>query len=435
MTFAAGRGPQCVYGRSMKILRSSLAASLALGLSLVVTVQAQAQTPQSQQQAGSPAQSLPIQGDPIAAFLQPLVNNHTIAGAVTLVASKDRIVYLQPVGHRDLASRSPMAADAMFWIASTSKPMTATAVMMLVDEGKISLDDPVEKYLPEFKGQMVKSAQPASTPGAPNTQAPPQLVPAVHPILVREILSHTSGLPFKSAAQPGALDLLPLKGAVKSFASEPLLFQPGTSYSYSNEGLNTAARILEVVTGMPYEQFMQERLFTPLGMKDTTFWPTPEQIDRLAKSYHLDTATKDLAGQPVDQLTYPLDDRQHRFPMPAGGLFSTAKDVSIFCQMILNGGELNGRRYLSEASLHAMTTEENHGLGKTSYGFGWSISATGFGHGGAYKNVMEIDPAKGRILIFMVQQNGPWGTADGDGIVPSLEWLSDAVVASAPTAP
>jgi len=165
-------------------------------------------------------------------------------------------------------------------------------------------------------------------------------------------------------------------------------------------------------------------------MKDTTFWPTPEQIGRIAKSYRLDATTKDLAEQNVDQLTYPLNDRQHRYPMPAGGLFSTAADVSIFCRMILNGGVLDGRRYISQASLHAMTTEQSGGLNKSSYGFGWAVSANGFGHGGAYKNAMEIDVAKGRILIFMVQQAGPWGTADGDGIVSNLERLSDDVVAS-----
>jgi CubicO group peptidase (beta-lactamase class C family) len=371
--------------------------------------------------------------DPIEAYLQPLVNNHTIAGGVTLVATKDRTVYLKPIGYRDLTSKAPMPADAMFWIASTSKPMTVTAVMMLVDEGKIHLDDPVEKYLPEFKGQLVQVANPASptgTTGAKVSQAPPQLVPAIHPILIREILSHTSGLPFRSAAQPGALDLLPLKDAVKSFASEPLLFQPSTNYSYSNEGINTAARVIEVVTGMPYEQFMQERLFTPLGMKDTTFWPTTAQIGRLAKSYRMDKLTQNLVEQPIDQLTYPLDDRHHRYPMPAGGLFSTASDVSIFCHMILNGGVLDDKRYISQASIREMTSEQNGGLGKTSYGFGWSISASGFGHGGAYKNAMEINVAKGYILVFMVQQNGPWGTAEGEGIEPNLERLSDAIAAS-----
>ncbi len=371
--------------------------------------------------------------DAVQSYLQPLVDNHTIAGAVTLVATKDHILYLKAVGYRDLAMKIPMPVNAEFWIASTSKPMTATALMMLVDEGKVNLDDPVEKYLPEFKGQMVKLAPANSAHGAqtaPATPQTPQLVAANHPILVREILSHTSGLPFRSTAQPGALDLLSLKDAVHSFAAEPLIFQPGTSYSYSNEGLNTAARIIEVVTGVPYEQFMQQRLFDPLGMVDTTFWPNSEQISRIAIDYKLDASTKDLVASPISQLTYPLNDKQHRFAMPAGGLFSTAADVSKFCQMILNGGTLNGKRYISAAALHEMTIRQNGGLGGSDYGFGWGISKDGFGHGGANKDDMEIDAATGRILILMVQQDGPWGTPAGDGIGSTLKRLANELAAT-----
>jgi CubicO group peptidase (beta-lactamase class C family) len=377
-----------------------------------------AQTPQNSTDAA--------QADAIASYLQPLAANHTFAGAVVLVATKDRVVYVKAVGYRDLASKSPMAANDLFWIASTSKPMTATALMMLVDEGKVNIDDPVEKYLPEFHGQMVNVAK----PGPDGKAGQPTLVPANHPILVREILSHTSGLPFKSNAQPGALDTLPLKDAVRSFAAEPLKFQPFTDYSYSNEGLNTAARIIEVVSGMPYEQFMQQRLFDPLGMNDTTFWPSKEQIARLATSYKFDEKAKELVSMPIDQLTYPLDDRQHRYPMPAGGLFSTAEDVSKFCQMILNGGMLNGRRYISVNALRQMTSVQNGGLGGSDYGFGWGVSSDGMGHGGAYNNAMEISRTKGRILIFMVQQNGQFGTAEGKTIIKSLEPLADSVAAS-----
>jgi CubicO group peptidase (beta-lactamase class C family) len=372
----------------------------------------------------------PVEGkmpDAIHTYLQPLVEDRTFAGAVTLIATKDLIVYLKAVGFRDYSARAPMTTDSLFWIASTSKPMTATALMMLVDEGKVSLDDPVEKYLPEFKGQMVRqrkadAAHDAQKSSIPAT--PPVLVPANHPIRVREILSHTSGLPFKSTAQPGALDLLPLKEAVRSFAAEPLEFQPGTDYAYSNEGLNTAARIIEVVSGIPYEQFMQERLFTPLGMKDTTFWPTTEQLQRLAKTYKADERTKDLIELPINQLTYPLDDRQHRHPMPAGGLFSTAEDVLKFCQMILNGGTLNGKQYISTKSLHEMTSRQNGGLGGKEYGLGWTVSKDSIGHGGAFKNGMEIWVAEGRILIFMVQQDGPWGSLAGEAIMPTLERIS-----------
>lgn len=370
------------------------------------------------------------QQDAIQSYLQPLVSNHTIAGAVTLVSDRNRVVYLKTTGFRDLAAQTPMPSDAMFWIASVSKPMTATALMMLVDAGKVSLDDPVEKYLPEFKGQMVMQAPATAAKSGSEAAKPSQLVVANHPILVREILSHTSGLPFKSQAQPGALDLLPLKDAVKSFAAEPLRFQPDTDSLYFNEGLNTAARIIEVVSGIPYERFMQERFFESLGMNDTTFWPNAEQIGRLAKTYRLDAKSKDLSEMQIDQLTYPLDDREHRYPMPAGGLFSTAVDVGKFCRMILNGGTLNGRRYISPESLHQMTSRQNGGLGGSDYGFGWSVMKDSFGHGGAYKNAINIDPASGRTLVFMVQQSGPWGTAAGDGIVGTLKELANKLVAA-----
>jgi CubicO group peptidase (beta-lactamase class C family) len=394
-------------------------------LALVVTLLS---CPLSVQAQGPDSTERP---DAIRSYLQPLLDNHTIAGAVTLVATRDRILYLQSEGYRDLSERATMPVNAMFWIASTSKPMTVTAFMMLVDEGKVSLNDPVEKYLPEFHGQMVKVAnddkakdgQVAS--GSPRSS---QLMAASHPILVREILSHTSGLPFKSSAQPGALDTLSLKDSVLSFAAAPLIFQPGTSYSYSNEGINIAARIIEVVSGMPYEKFMQERLFDPLGMNDTTFWPDAKQIARLAETYKLDPNTKDLVKVRISQLTYPLNDRQRRFPMPAGGLFSTAADVSKFCQMILNGGALNGVRYISPASLHAMTSVQNGGMEKNEYGFGWGISKSGFGHGGANKNAMDIDTTLGRIFIFMVQQDGPWGTPAGDAMTPALERFADDLV-------
>ena len=362
-------------------------------------------------------------------YLQPLVADGTLAGAVTLVSDKINTIYVKASGYRDLTSRAPMASNDLFWIASTSKPMTVTAFMMLVDEGKINVNDPVEKYLTEFKGQLVKTKSNDTANPGPTGSKNLELVPASHPILVREILSHTSGLPFKSAAQPGALDTLPLKEAVKSFAAEPLNFQPGTAYAYSNEGINTAARIIEVVTGMPYEKFMQQRLFTPLGMTDTTFWPNAEQIQRLAKTYKVDPQTKELKEIPINQLTYPLDDRTHRYPMPAGGIFSTAEDVAKFCRMILNGGAIDGRRYISVQALHTMTSEQNSGLGGSSYGFGWGVSKTGFGHGGAFRNAMEIDTVKGRILIFMVQQDGTWGTSAGDAITPTLEKIADDLVA------
>ena len=260
-----------------------------------------------------------------------------MAGAVALVANKDRVLSIESVGFKDIESGDKMSNDVIFWIASQSKGMTATAVLILVDEGKISLNDPVEKYLPEFRSQMVI---------AERDDQHVLLRKPSHPITIREVLSHVSGLPFKSAIEDPTLDGLPLAVAVRSYAMTPLETEPGTHYQYSNAGINTAARIIEVVTGTKYEDFMQSRLFDPLGMKDTTFWPNEEQISRLAKSYRPDSTKKNLVEFPLSQLLSPLNDKNRRFPMPAGGLFSTARDTATFCQMLLNEGELNGQRYL-----------------------------------------------------------------------------------------
>ncbi len=297
---------------------------------------------------------------PLAKVIEPYIDNHEIAGAVVLIANRDRVLDRETIGYADLADHRSMRSDDMFWIASMSKAMTAAAVMMLVDEGKISLDDPVQMYLPEFKGQMVSAAPDAdpafaaSAPPGPAQKAPVKLEPLQHPITIREILSHTSGLSFSSKRESGALDLLPLKTAVESYAAEPLQSQPGEKYSYSNEGVNTAGRIVEVVSGMPYEDFLEQRLFLPLGMKDTTFWPSDDQVKRLARSYE----SGSLREVPIDQLTYPLSDHARRFPIPAGGLFSTADDVARFCQMMLNNGTFQGKRYLSEESVRLITTKE-----------------------------------------------------------------------------
>ena len=290
----------------------------------------------------------------LSAAVQPFVDKHELAGAVMLVADKDKVLALESAGYADVAARKEMPANALFWIASQSKPITATALMLLVDEGKVNVDDPVEKYLPEFKGQKVKigTAEP---------------VDPVHPITVKNILSHTSGLPFSSAMEKPTLDLFPLSERVKSYAAAPLIFQPDSKYQYANAGINTAARIIEVVSGMPYEKFMDERIFKPLGMSDTTFWPSDEQVARLAKSYKPNAAKNDLEECPVTQLHYPLTDHTVRFPMPAGGLFSTAHDLSQFYRMLLNGGQLDGKRILSEASLKQMTSRQTPAALKDNY--------------------------------------------------------------------
>ena len=346
--------------------------------------------------------------DSASAILQPYVDRHELAGAVALVADRDKILSIDAVGFADVAAGTAIRTDSLFWIASQSKGITATAVMMLVDEGKVSLDDPVEKYLPEFRGQMVV----AEKDNDHVLLRKPQ-----HPVTIREVLSHVSGLPFKSAIEEPTLDGLPLAAAVRSYAMTPLQTEPGTHYQYSNAGINTAARIIEVVTGTKYEDFMDERLFKPLGMKNTTFWPNDEQVSRLAKSYRPNQEKNNLQEFPLGQLISPLTDRHHRFPMPAGGLFSTAQDTAIFCQMLLNGGTLNGRRYISESALHELTTRQTPESVPNSYGLGLAVGSDWFGHGGAYATNMEVQTVKGLVIIWMVQHGGYPGNgnkAQGD---------------------
>ena len=335
-------------------------------------------------------------GGRLASAIEPYVDRHELAGAVMLVASKDKILDLETVGYSDVKAKKPLAPDELFWIASQTKPMTVTALMMLVDEGKVNVEDPVEKYLPEFKNQMLAVERDAEHV---------LLRKPAHAMKVREILSHTSGLPFKSPVEEPTLDLMPLRDAVRSYTLVPLEYEPGTRYQYSNAGINTAGRIIEVVSGMPYERFLQERLFRPLGMKDTTFWPTSSQLKRLAKSYKPDASKLGLEETSVTQLKYPLNDPT-RQPMPAGGLFSTARDVARFCQMVLNGGEFEGKRYLSPEAVRQMTRKQTGENVKEGYGFGWSTDGKIFGHGGAYATNMEIDSERGLILVWMVQHAG-----------------------------
>ena len=338
--------------------------------------------------------SLPAAEPSVSIALQPFVENGSLAGAVTVVANKDKVLSLETVGFMDVGAKQAMKTDSLFWIASMSKPITGTALMLLVDEGQVKLDDPIEKYLPEFKELQVAVANSAEL------KKPSRLV------TVRDVMSHTSGMPFKSAKEQPTLDGLSLKVAVLSYAATPLQSEPGAKYQYSNAGINTGARIIEVVSGMSYEDFMDQRLFKPLGMKDTTFWPNEEQVSRLAKPYKPSADKTKLEETTISQLTYPLSKRDNRYPMPAGGLFSTGADVATFCRMLLNGGELNGKRYLSEAAIKTMISKQTGDAVKDGYGIGWSTNGMTFGHGGALATNMTIEPQRGLITVWLVQHAG-----------------------------
>ena len=201
--------------------------------------------------------------------MQPFVDKNEVAGVVTLVGSPDGVVSLEAIGRRDVEKDLPMRSDTLFRIASMTKPITAIGIMMLVDEGKLAVDDPVEKHLPEFRGQMLVAEQSGDTV---------TLKKPSRPITLRDLLTHTSGLP--GAPPPGLAELYAkrnhtLAEAVMAYSQRPLNFEPGSKWAYCNVGIDTLGRVIEVVSGQPYETFLKERLFDPLGMADTTFYPSP----------------------------------------------------------------------------------------------------------------------------------------------------------------
>ena len=346
------------------------------------------------------APALALAADPrITASVRRFVDHNEVAGVVTLVVTRDRVLDLQAVGQADLAKGTPMRADTVFWIASMTKPVTATAVMMLQDEGKLSVEDPVGKYVPELKDLKTKDGRAAN-------------------LTLRHLLTHTSGLGEASSEQSRKAEKL--ADLIPHYAAQPVRFQPGSRWEYSQSSINTLGRIVEVVSGRPFQDFLQERLFGPLGMKDTTFYLSAEQLSRLATSYER-TADGQLKEKAVFILEgHPPHSRQ-RYPAANGGLFSTAPDYGRFCQMILNEGQLDGRRYLRPETVKQMCglqTPESIKTGFTEgngWGFGWCVvrhpqgvteklSPGSFGHGGAYGTQAWIDPVTGVAYILMTQR-------------------------------
>lgn len=357
-------------------------------------------------------QSLPAGGPSIREAMEAFVKEGSLSGAVTLLYHKGEVVSREAVGYQDIASKTPMTMDSLFWIASMTKPITALAVMMLQDEGKLSLDEPVMTYLPEFKGQMLLKEK---------TAEQQILVKPARPVTIRDLLTHTSGLVGKSPLDGEALDVLMLKEAVITYALTPLQFEPGSKWSYCNPGINTLGRLVEVVSGQEYARFLEERIFRPLRMDSTTFWPDEQQVRRLATSYKQTEDGKGLEPTTIRYLTPPFSSTK-RAPLAAGGLFSTAGDLLKLYTMLLNGGELDGKRYLSEESLRQMTRNQTGnlkagftdgivmGLGfqvvREPVGVTATLSPGTFGHGGAHGTQGWIDPVSKTISIMLIQRAG-----------------------------
>jgi len=342
----------------------------------------------------------------VGAAMDGMIARNEIAGAVTVVVTKKGVVHLESSGFADVASKRPMSEDTLFWIASMTKPVTAVAVLMLQDEGKLKASDPVAKYLPEFAALKTPSGKPAN-------------------LTVSQILTHVSGL--GEASGPSAQKARTLADLVPIWMAAPMQFEPGSKWSYCQSGINAAGRVVEVVSGKSFDAFLQERLFDPLGMKDTTFYPTDEQRKRLVTAYARNKDTGMLEAVPPRPEFGPRD----RPPQGNGGLYSTAPDYARFCRMLLLGGTVDGRQYLSTEAMGYLSTPQTGDLptgffqseafGKRGAHYGWGLgtcvlrtphegvaamlSPGTFGHGGAWGTQAWIDPVKGAAYVLMVQRS------------------------------
>jgi CubicO group peptidase (beta-lactamase class C family) len=361
-----------------------------------------------------------------------------VAGAVALVARRGKIVHFEAQGMADIDGRKLMMKDSIFRLASMSKPITAVAVMMMLEEGKIRLTDRVSAFIPGFKDMKVAVAKgttdkpvqvPAFGRGGP-PPAPPEfdLVPAAREITVKDLLTHTSGLMSGGVSGSQQATVAPRSSAdtlanyIPKLAQTPLDFQPGTLWRYSGlYGFDVLARIVEIVSGEPYDQFLQQHLFTPLGMKDTGFAPTPERMARVATVYQ--RGPNGLA--PAANANQLLSGT---YFSASGGLMSTAEDYLQFAQMLVNGGTLNGKRYLSPRTVELMTSNQtgdmvNGQFGRPAHGMGFAlgvqvwldpvaadrrVSPGSFGWEGAYGTHQVMDPSEKMVEIIMMQgASGP----------------------------
>ena len=341
----------------------------------------------------------------VSAAMRKAVENGEIAGAVTVVVTKDRVLHCDATGLADIGRKEPMTPDSLFWIASMTKPVTAVAVLMLQDEGKLKVTDPVAKYIPEFAGLKTPSGQPAN-------------------LTIVQLLTHTSGLgeaPREAASKARTLaDVIPL------FLAAPRQYEPGAKWSYTQSGINVASRIVEIVSGLSFDVFLQKRIFDPLGMKNTTFYPSQKPGVQRVVAYRKNPTTSKLeAASPPSG----FGDEGHP-PYGNGGLFSTGPDYARFCQMLLAGGRLGGKRYLSPEAMKLLTTVQTGDLptgffqspqfGSHGTNYGWGIgtcilraphpgvvamlSPGSFGHGGAWGTQAWVDPVRGVAFILMVQR-------------------------------
>jgi CubicO group peptidase (beta-lactamase class C family) len=341
----------------------------------------------------------------VSEAMRTAVANQQVSGAVTVVATREKVVHCEATGLADIARGEPMRPDSLFWIASMTKPVTAVSLLMLQDEGKLTVSDRVAKFIPEFAGLKTPSGKPAD-------------------LTIAQLMSHTSGLGeadrTASSRAHTLADLIPL------FLAAPMQFEPGTQWRYTQSGINTAARIVEIASGMPFDDFVQKRILDPLSMKNTTFYPTRKPSAHLVGAYSKNRSNGALEAVPSSG---SIGVEGHP-PLGNGGLFSTGPDYARFCRMLLAGGSFEGKQYLSPEAFRLLTTLQTGDLptgffqsaqfGNYGTNYGWGIgtcvlraphpgvaamlSPGTFGHGGAWGTQAWIDPVRGAAYILMIQR-------------------------------
>lgn len=335
----------------------------------------------------------------IPARMQEFVAAGKVAGMVTLVGRSGGVVDLKATGYFDLDSKTPLRTDHIFQIHSMTKPIVAIGILMLAEEGKLSISDPVEKHLPEFRTLREK-------------------------ITLLQLLTHTAGMPLNPPPGIGELHGAlhkPLADVALVYSQTPPGYPPGSKWQYSNGGIAVLARILEVHSGMRFEEFLAQRIFEPVGMKDSYIFPPKEKWGRMPTAYIL------RDGKPLKYTDDPLGEGAMKYragakySLPEGGVYSTASDLFLLYQALLRDGKAaNGFRLLSPASVRLMRTVQTGDLPTNGPGMGWGLGCSvvrpGFspmgmspgtyGHGGRYGTYSFIDPAKDLIGIFLIHREG-----------------------------
>jgi CubicO group peptidase (beta-lactamase class C family) len=359
-------------------------------------------------------------------MMQGYIERGQITGGITMVSRRGKVAHFETHGQMDLEARTPMRKDAIFRIASMSKPITGVAILMLMEEGKLRLTDPVSRFIPEFKHSkvaMVKTPAVAATATAPAREAEIYTVPANHDITIRDLLTHTSGLGSGGAGSRAGARMAPrstasnLEKYIPTLGQVPLDFQPGTQWRYSAlAGIETLGRIVEVASGLTFDRFLKQRIFDPLEMTDTAFYPTDDRLPRVVTLYD------DRDGKLV-RIETPSWLATKTLFSGGGGLWSTAEDYMRFGQMLVNGGILNGKRLLSPRTIDLMAA--NHvgdlyeGVGERGKGLGFGltvdvvldnaasnrrVSNGTFAWGGAFGTYFWVDRKEALVGVLMVQE-------------------------------